>query len=348
MNSPTDQTGLMPRVFTICGFFSGIWLLFLAAQPSRADELAAERKAVERALTFIEQDALAWREKRECATCHHGVMTVWVLCEAKRSGYAVTVETLAEMTAWTKDRFFSKLDQPRDSRPGWNLVSTPSVFLAAMSQAVPASLEISPEERQRIASHVARHQETDGGWLIPPPPNGPPPVWESREVLALWALSALDVPPSDDPQRAVSLRESRAKATAWLSDSKSSETTQTVALRLFRDVREGKASHELQPRIDHLLKLQNAEGSWSQDKDLPGDAYATGQALYFLSLAGVKPSRPEIGRSVAFLVAQQKLDGSWPMTSRAHPGAKPFTNLIPITYFGSAWATLGLLRSVGQ
>jgi internalin A len=34
------------------------------------------------------------------------------------------------------------------------------------------------------------------------------------------------------------------------------------------------------------------------------------------------------------------------MTSRGHPGVTPYTNLVPTTYFGSAWATLGLARSV--
>ena len=34
------------------------------------------------------------------------------------------------------------------------------------------------------------------------------------------------------------------------------------------------------------------------------------------------------------------------MKSRAHPGEQPMTNPVPITYFGSSWATLGLLRSV--
>jgi hypothetical protein len=47
---------------------------------------------------------------------------------------------------------------------------------------------------------------------------------------------------------------------------------------------------------------------------------------------------------VSFLVANQKDDGSWPMKSRAHPEAKPATNPVPITHFGSAWATLGLMR----
>ena len=65
---------------------------------------------------------------------------------------------------------------------------------------------------------------------------------------------------------------------------------------------------------------------------------------YFLSLARVPRDREEIQRGVAFLVAQQKENGSWPMKSRSHPGAKPYTNPVPITYFGSAWATLGLMR----
>src|SRR5262249_2598104 len=98
--------------------------------------------------------------------------------------------------------------------------------------------------------------------------------------------------------------------------------------------------------IDRLLSRQNKDGGWGQDKDLPSDAYATGQVLYFLDLVGAKPDRAEVRRAVSFLVAGQKDDGSWPMTARAHPGEKPMTNPVPITHFGSAWATLGLARCV--
>jgi hypothetical protein len=49
---------------------------------------------------------------------------------------------------------------------------------------------------------------------------------------------------------------------------------------------------------------------------------------------------------VSFLVATQKEDGHWPMIPRAHQGAKPMNNKAPIIYLGSAWATLGLMRSV--
>src|SRR5262249_39718194 len=138
--------------------------------------------------------------------------------------------------------------------------------------------------------------------------------------------------------------DSRERAAAWLKKNKPNDTTQAQALRLYRDVREGKPATEINAAIAQLLSSQNKDGGWGQLKDLASDAFATGQVLYFLNLAGVPGSRPEIQRAVSFLVSTQKPDGSWPMTSRAHPGEKPMTNPVPITYFGSAWATLGLMR----
>ena len=148
-------------------------------------------------------------------------------------------------------------------------------------------------------------------------------------------------------RRSPPARDGRTHAAAWLAKTKPGDEHASRGAAAC-SATSGRAS----PRRNssrgstRLLGLQNEDGGWGQDKDLPSDAYATGQALYFLSLAGVARDRTEIQRAVTFLVANQKEDGSWPMTSRAHPGAKPMTNPVPITYFGSAWATLGLMRSV--
>ena len=112
--------------------------------------------------------------------------------------------------------------------------------------------------------------------------------------------------------------------------------------------RAGNAAPDVQKGIEKLMKQQNKDGGWSQDVNLASDAFATGQALYFLRLAGVKYEHDAIRRGVAFLVASQRADGSWPMTARGQPGEKPASNAVPITYFGSAWAVLGLVRSVGK
>jgi squalene cyclase len=119
-----------------------------------------------------------------------------------------------------------------------------------------------------------------------------------------------------------------------------------VALRLLAKVRDGEKGKGLQQEIDRFLFRQNKDGGWSQLKDGVSDAYATGQALYVLSRAGVKRDQDAIRRGIAFLTTTQKEDGSWPMTRRGHPGVTPSANLWPITHFGSAWAMLGLIRSV--
>jgi hypothetical protein len=94
------------------------------------------------------------------------------------------------------------------------------------------------------------------------------------------------------------------------------------------------------------MERQNADGGWSQTKDMASDAWATGQALYALAHAGIKPDEPVIKRGHAFLIRMQRSDGSWPMVSRPiKPAGKGSTSPIPIIGAGSAWAVLGLVRS---
>src|SRR5436305_3279392 len=102
-----------------------------------------------------------------------------------------------------------------------------------------------------------------------------------------------------DPREASPARDARARAAAWLEKTtKPGASTQVNAIRLFRDVRAGRPPKDLEPGIERLLALQNADGGWGQVEDLPSDAYATGQALYFLGLAGVARDRAEIRRAV--------------------------------------------------
>lgn len=316
----------------------------LAEDAKKAQQV---QKAVERGLTFLERDALKWRKERGCATCHHGTMTVWALSEAKAQGYAVGAEAFDEIVQWTREKMVPRIPTTRDTRPGWRLVGVPAIYLSVMSQNVPV---LSRDELNKFALHFARHQEADGSFESPPALNGAPPIWESSETLALWALLAWEQPALADPKEAAEIRANREKTIAWLNKAQPTNTAQSLTLRLLLDVRTGKPAQELQAGVDRLLKLQHTDGGWSQMKDLASDAFATGQALYALSFAGVKNDRPEIQRAVSFLVTTQRDDGSWPMTPRNHPGVETKKNpvrwVVPITYFGSCWATLGLVRSV--
>jgi hypothetical protein len=116
-------------------------------------------------------------------------------------------------------------------------------------------------------------------------------------------------------------------------------------MRLVLWQRLDRPAKEWQPLVQLIKERQNADGGWSQSKDMASDAWATGQALYALAQAGIKPDDPVIQRARAFLIRTQRLDGSWPMTSRPlKPGDRGCKSLVPITCAGSAWAVLGMVR----
>lgn len=340
----------MRRVPLACWLCAAAMLTCNGLSVARGDDpppaATAPHSAIERGLAFLAQDAAQWREERGCATCHHGAMTYWAQAEARAQGYDVDAQTVAESLQWTKDQFSWRIGKPRDPRPGWNLVSLPAVYLGVMSHSLPV---LSREEVREIADHLQRHQEADGAWLVPElSGNGPPPTWESRETIAALALLAWEPPAEFETHDGESNRTARDRARQWLRDNASSHSPQALALRLLLDARGEPPASELQPRIEELLALQREDGGWSPATDAPSDAYATGQTLWALSQLGVPADRPEVLRAVAYLVVTQAADGSWPMTPRFHPGADATRERfpVPIVYFGSAWATIGLVRSV--
>src|SRR6202020_152330 len=121
-----------------------------------------------------------------------------------------------------------------------------------------------------------------------------------------------------------SQRAALARAIAWLDAAKPSNIHQDKILKVLMGARSVKPRETMQATIGEVLALQRADGGWSQTvPELKSDAFATGQTLYALSLAGYTAERPEIKRGIDFLVATQKPDGSWPMISRSTPDGSP-------------------------
>ena len=76
------------------------------------------------------------------------------------------------------------------------------------------------------------------------------------------------------------------------------------------------------------------------------DAFATGLAMYVLAQSPSKDVHEPLLRARDFLVKTQQADGSWLMKSRPAPppGPGPARYLTPIRYWGTAWATIGLVQ----
>jgi hypothetical protein len=303
----------------------------------------------------MQTESAAWLKTRKCAACHHVPMPLWALSEAERQGYAIDKRFVAEATEsllGSRDKLmaskiFPNPADPPDPRPQGRGLNMGLPFLAVAAQSLAALNEGQKQSLKLIAEEIVRKQQPDGSWKFFATLRRPP-INESQTTDAAWIIMALEG--QSGPGAPKSQREALAKAVAWLDAAKRSDDLhQDKVLKVLMGVRSGKPRKALQTTIDELLALQRADGGWSQTvPEVKSDAFATGQTLYVLSLAGFSAKRPEIKRGIDFLVATQKPDGSWPMISRSTPDGSPGSAklLTPITCAASSWATLGLARLV--
>jgi hypothetical protein len=335
---------------------AGLGLLVLLAPPSGKAARAADtvpaadiRKAVECSTAYLAKQGVVWMKKQECAACHHIPMMVWALNEARNQGYRVDEMALGEVTRWAlaeKNHAQVFPDLPLDKK------RTETDYLGPLLMALAVGASRDREEadetaRLRLLALALSQQAKDGSWHANS--GGRPPVHASKDVQTSWVLLAL----LDRPAPAASKdpwKTQRETAADWLSRNPPADSLQAIAMRLLLCERLGKPVEQARPLLESLLRLQNEDGGWSQTSKMKSDAFATGLSLYVL--AGLKDPGVDaaVGRAQAFLVKHQQPDGCWLMASRpAEPsGPGPASSLGPIKYVGTAWATIGLVRSAPE
>ena len=108
---------------------------------------------------------------------------------------------------------------------------------------------------------------------------------------------------------------------------------------------------------NEIIKRQRGDGGWSSVFAANmSDVLATGQALFALQPFADEPATAQaIARAQRWLITTQREDGGWPIDithisqiDRSAPAkAKSFKEATGIyTFWGSAWATLGLLHTL--
>lgn len=327
------------RLRTLLCLASLTWATIVQAQELQKDQAAVEA-TITRGLAFVAKDAITWRDTHNCVSCHHAGMVAWALREAKQAGHAVDEDVLAEMTKWIAESGDGRTSLPRpEGIP--KAFNAKAVWFALALGADAKPDAVSQQGLSRLLKTVKADQTETGAWAWWPETR--PPIFghADESVTALATLALLRAAQSDDEAKTA-----LNKGIQWLAETKSDEDPQSMALRLVLWKRLGRPADEIEALVRHIKSRQNPDGGWSQSKDMPSDAWATGQALYALGNAGFKSTDPAVARAQKFLANTQRDDGSWPMTSRpTKPGGAGSMSLIPITGAGSAWGVLGLVRS---
>ncbi len=315
-----------------------IFTLVLLSVEARADDTDV-RSVIDRGLTFLAKDNLAWKESKKCYECHHAPFTIWALNEAKNRGYSVDDKVLAEMTSWVVgEDYLARLLPKRPEQK--EIVFSEAPLLLALGLEAGDTKATQDGLKQMLAS-VVHDQNPDGSWKRVKESR---PILSSPDTLTTLALLALSAP--NAPDLGEEGKAAKQKGLQWLQAASPDDELQPAALRLILWRRLGRPPAEWEPLAQQLQKAQNDDGGWDQVKNAKSDAFATGQALYALAEAGAKSDDVAVRKAQSFLAKSQQPDGSWAMTSRAIMGnGKVATKFEPITHAASAWAVMGLVRS---
>jgi hypothetical protein len=303
------------------------------------------RNAVERSLLFMENGAMKWQKEMKCAGCHLVTTNIWTQSEARSRGFKIQDEALDPLRDWaiSWDKPGAENAAALEDRDGSGS-DLNTVYLMLASTAATKLDDKTAAALRKMSAYILSRQAADGSWKLVDILS--PPIIDVGEVQTMQALLALAAAHEKGLVDEKAWTSARDRALAWLGKNKFLDQNQSWNLRVLVAQRFGKPE-EVQALVKQLLEQQNADGGWSQTRDRPSDAMATGQTLYALTTAGVSSQGPAVQRAQAFLIYEQtapsgkdKEGGFWQVNSRV--GSKN----IMTTTFGTGWAVLGLMRTL--
>jgi hypothetical protein len=175
-------------------------------------------------------------------------------------------------------------------------------------------------ETDAVTSCLIGLQRPDGSWeggdTRPPLGGRNPFVYTSLAVRGLRMYS----PPGRREETAARITRAREFLRTAAADD-----TQAEAFKLLGLVWADGSRTDISRQVKRLLALQRRDGGWSQLPTMAADAYATGQALYALRVAGVASSSDSYRKGAQYLLRTQLEDGTWYVRSRAI-GFQPYVD----------------------
>lgn len=307
--------------------------------PAHADvnDRRSIRDAVSRALTLVEKQSHTFIRIGGCNSCHSQDLPSAAAAFARSRGHDAPrdIPQLPASMMPTPERLMD-LNFVAVTGVAWEL------FDFGMNR-VPRSAYTDAAVRLIQATQTAA-----GNW--PTNESRRPPMSAGdyqAAALAIFGLKHYGVPGDE-----AATEQAIARAATWLERARP-ENTQDRAFQALalKWAGRGAAAREA---ARSLIALQRSDGGWSQLPGLGSDAYATGQALFALSVAEkLQPADAPFQRGVEYLLRTQAADGSWHVKSRSIWLQPYFESGFPygqdqfISTAGTAWAAMALTTAAG-
>jgi hypothetical protein len=289
---------------------------------------ATVRAAANRGLSYLAQSSLAWTQQHRCFGCHVQAVTLEAMSVGKKHQYTIDPSHMGAMVKALKlgvtagghntgiafeGSAWARYDQWVGNNETAELLRYAKELQAVQTQAgaindddrrlpvTGGTLETTFQAAQTWRQAYAR--TADDKWL--------PPLRRAESYLGAQSASW-----------------SKAGSGVYLQD------LNFVLLGLLASgVTRTEAS--AQNLVKLLLARQNQDGGWGLDRDKnKSDAFATGQTVYSLKMAGFSDEDSAVARGMRFLVSKQESNGAWRSYHSNQGGAEKAETM---------WAVLGLV-----
>jgi ankyrin repeat protein len=299
--------------------------------------------AVQKAVSTLDEIGPAFNRQTGCVSCHNQSLPAMARQMAGARGIVVAPAVASHPTEATLKQW-----QPRRNASftgacgGSGYIPTVTYGLVAMAAEGRPANGITDSAAVCLASR----QSPDGSWKVN---DTRPPLSGNPILYTALAIRALDVytPPALGADRRRRLDAAR----AFLMRAQPRDT-QDEAMKLIGLVWSNASTADIAPQARRLQALQRVNGGWGQTMLMEPDAYATGQALYALRLAGISPRAAAYHRGVQFLLTTQREDGSWFVPSRGfgfqpyHEYGFPHGRSQFISAAATSWAIMALAPAI--
>jgi ankyrin repeat protein len=301
---------------------------------------ADARTAVARVLPLLETSGEAVFKNRSCISCHNNSLPAMTIALARKKGFTINEEQAKKELGFaiaTEQPFFEAMRMGTSIGGGADTVGYTLMGMAAAGYPADALTD-------SHIQYLSIYQYPDGAWRTT---SYRPPAEYSPFASTAVVLRAMRLYPI--PGRHEEFEERFARAKKWLLSTKA-YSGEEHCMQLNGLAAAGATAAERAPFVKALKAGQNADGSWSQLPGIPGDAYATGEALYALHIsADVPVSDPAYQKGVKWILRNQLADGTWFVPARTVPIQPFFASGFPhgstqwSSDAGSSWASMALL-----
>ena len=292
--------------------------------------------AVEKSMVLLEKQSFNFIRTSGCNSCHSQDLVSAAAAFARSRGLKAPRE-IAQLP--------ETMTQPAERVMDFNVISVTGLSWELFDSAlngVPANAFTDAVVRVIKAS-----QTTEGYWSTNESRRPPMNTGDFQATaLALHALNRY-TPVLERGSSADAI----ANAVRWL-ETEQPQMTQDRAFHALA-LAWGNAPDAAAKSARALTTLQRADGGWSQLPLVESDAYATGQALYALRVAGkMAVNDPVYRKGIEYLLRTQAADGTWHVKSRAIWLQPYFESGFPygqdqfISAAGTAWAALALTAAI--